>query len=127
MLEAKQLKAIELFFKDVPKTTIANEVGVSRITLYRWFENDEFKQAIKERALNEFKLVLPEMTSNLINLARKSKSDYVRLQATQDILDRVGVTEEQASTDNAVDIAEVIKVALVDDENSTQQETDAID
>lgn len=66
-------------------------------------EYEEKVQILKEKFVNH----ADEMCENMVNLARTSKSDSVKFQATKDILDRAGlapVSKSETETKNYIDV-----------------------
>ncbi len=93
MLNEKQLEAIDyLIVNDKTKEDIAKLCGTSTRNLYRWMKNEEFKAEWQKRAdayrsslkkevqncmMNKVSMAM----QNIWNLANKSDSDKIRLDA----------------------------------------------
>lgn len=122
-LTAKQRKAIALLYDNNKKNSeIAAEVDVAPETLSRWKKQPEFKQAVADYALEFIGDKVPLLIKNMLVLASSStKSSQVRFQATQDLLNRAGITspdklEIDASFKQVTFIDDVPKGGGVDDD-----------
>lgn len=74
-LNPQQIKAAELMAADVAKTMnleeIAQEVGVSRNTLYSWRKQDEFQAYLRKQIKSNLSERLPYLLSLGIKFAEK--------------------------------------------------------
>ena len=96
MLDERQLKAINLKFKGLEVTKIAEEVGVSRTTLYKWRGMEEFKAEVarrKQEYISSTRLMAayfaPKAMQGIMYLALKGSSEKVRLDAYSKLLDKI--------------------------------------
>ena len=96
MLDERQLKAINLKFKGLEVTKIAEEVGVSRTTFYKWAGTEEFKAEVARREqeyISSTKLMAayfaPKAMQGIMYLALKGGSEKVRLDAYSKLLDKI--------------------------------------
>ena len=48
-LGEKQFKAIQLLMRSLPVAEVAREIGVSRVSIYRWLKNDLFNAELNKR------------------------------------------------------------------------------
>lgn len=94
VLSAQQMKAAELFaMQDVNHMKveeIAQEVGVSRITLWKWRQEPEFiayKNDLAERRMEDF---LDEAYKLLRGMATDGQSEKTRLKAVELVLKNRG-------------------------------------
>lgn len=86
MLDDRKVLAIQhLAEGEKAKTEIAKLVGVSRVTLYDWLDNEEFKAELDRRIQQRKSLVeniidskLEDMVGQLATLATTSKNDMVK-------------------------------------------------
>lgn len=96
MLDERQLKAINLKFKGLEVTKIAEEVGVSRTTLYKWRGMEEFRAEVARREqeyISSTRLMAayfaPKAMQGIMYLALKGGSEKVRLDAYSKLLDKI--------------------------------------
>ncbi|RLU42108.1 hypothetical protein DIY18_09975 [Streptococcus iniae] len=94
--EAKMLEAIEFKLTNPSSTQVqvAEILGITDRQLRNW-ENDENDKSgwiklNKEFTEKSFSKLAPSAVATLAQLSKSAKSEMVRLQATQDILDRAG-------------------------------------
>ena len=117
MLNNKQLQAISMLMDNMQKSEIASKLGVSRTTLYKWIDNEEFKleldrrrQEISKHALSDLKGDTKQILEAVKELGYKAESEAVRLSALNSLLDRIlgKATAKQeielSNTDNNTDI-----------------------
>jgi|SRR5574337_387756 predicted transcriptional regulator len=95
MLTKKQYNVIALLFEGKTQKKIADILNISDRTIRRWSKTPEFKEAIRTAGLEYISNQIPELVRNMTKLAYKSKSDFVRLQATQDMLNRISLVEKE--------------------------------
>jgi len=94
MSETKKEKAIEALGHGFSITDASEKVGVTRKTIYRWLDDDEFKQAVLERQ----NYVLERVSRRLSSLSLQSletlselmtsKNENIRLKASSSVLSR---------------------------------------
>lgn len=87
-LNNKQKKAIELLVYSpyMSQNMIAQEIGVNRITLYRWREeNEEFKEELDKAIKKRWKAAETIAVNTMINLAQEGN-----VQAAKYMLDSLG-------------------------------------
>ncbi|HEM2753213.1 TPA: hypothetical protein U0601_002228 [Streptococcus suis] len=96
-LSKRQLKAIELLFEGRFKDyEIAKEVKVTPQTLVNWKKNPEFVDALRQMGVNYMHTtMISPLIKNQFKLAMTAKSEQVRQNATKDLLDRIGIGNEQ--------------------------------
>ncbi|WP_152978251.1 helix-turn-helix domain-containing protein [Caloramator mitchellensis] len=95
-LSKKQLEVAKLIAEGYSsQRDIAKKFNISEVTISRWKQQDEFKQAIKvfeNEILQDMKRKLIGMTPKAIRELDKlleADAESVRLQAVKDVLDRV--------------------------------------
>lgn len=104
-LTGKQLKAIELMISTpMTQIQIAEAVGVSDETIYRWSRKDVFRAKMEEENRKRYKDSAIKARQEVESLAFKSKNDYVRLNACKDILDRAGYKPKEEVDLGGIDI-----------------------
>ena len=96
MLDERKLKAVEMKIEGKGNVEIAKFVGVSRTSVWIWFQEDEVRaevdrleQEIKTHAMNRFNSKTDDMIANAYNLAMNSPSDKVKADMTTYWIDRV--------------------------------------
>ena len=86
----KQEKCINLMITtNKTQKQIAKEIEVSEKTICEWKKQKEFKNEIEKNIKENFGSLALDAQKELKKLL-KSKSEYVRIQAAKDILDRAG-------------------------------------
>lgn len=120
MLKPKELQAIVGIFEGKSYAQVAKELGVVRETIYEWARNPEFAQELKNQSMNYLGSYLPDITANMIDLAMNSRSENVRFLASQDILDRVGMNQDETDKESTINIEAIFKEAKkqVDDDDA---------
>ena len=89
MATKRERVAIMLVRTPLTQKEIAKEVGVHETTICKWKKKDDFNKLVREEQ-DKFLKDLSAPAIRTINALLDSHSDYVRLQAAQDILDRTG-------------------------------------
>ena len=91
-LSSKQLRAIPILIASDTVEEAAQEIGVSRTTLYSWLEKEEFDQAVKvarrkllDKSLNKLTNVSMKAVNTLEKLL-DAESEAVRRAAANDVL-----------------------------------------
>ena len=89
-MASKQTKAIILMVTTEKKQKeIAKEIGVNEATISRWKKQEDFNQAKKDYEREYLSSLSAKALRTLAELL-DSNTDYVRLAAAKDILDRTG-------------------------------------
>lgn len=90
MINNKQKRAVELLFEgNMTQKEIAAELNVSQQTMIKWKKQDKFKAAMEEYERERLKGLAPLAIKTMKSLLT-AKSEFVRFQAANDILDRTG-------------------------------------
>lgn len=79
----------------------AQLLGISRQTLWervKRYNIDELLKNVTLQAEQELKLHAPDAVETLANLMYGARSEFAKLEASKDILDRAGVTKKQPQT-----------------------------
>lgn len=113
MLDEKHMDAIKLLCpRTMPKTEIANKIGISTRTLNRWENNEEFKAELDQRREQLKKTGRDEITNdictyinNMKEMANQKTDNRVRFQANKYLIDQClgspsAVREEENKTPN---------------------------
>lgn len=95
LLTNKQLEAVDMLMDGLNKSAIADKLKVSRTTLYKWIENEEFKLELDRRkqkicndALSDLKGSTKDLLKAVEKLAYTAENEGIRLQALNSLLDR---------------------------------------
>lgn len=119
-LSKREYDAIEMIFEGKTKIEIAEAMGVSRQAVHKWFNKQEFQDELRKMSLDAFKYAVPVLVNHMVDLATKAKSESVQFQATQDILDRIGLNSENAGEEEIVDVQSVLINALKEDDEDEE-------
>lgn len=114
-------KAISLLvWSDKTKTEIAEEIGVHRTTLYRWYSNDEFLNRLQGERRKKFVVFGDVASKELIKLVKDDSDKRTQLQAIKMVLGENGLCNDKIQIDQ--NTTEKIVIKLVDDENEEETE-----
>ncbi|MBK5244305.1 MAG: hypothetical protein JJE18_04640 [Eubacteriaceae bacterium] len=110
MLDARQLKCIELKSIGMTVTDIAKTVGISRTTYYEWNQLEEVRAEackLEQEFISSTRAAVvgygPKAVSMLKNLAENADSEKIRLEATKTLLDKVISNAVKISIDDSRD------------------------
>ena len=136
MLNNKQLQAISMLMDNVQKSEIASKLGVSRTTLYKWIDNEEFKleldrrqQEISKHALSDLKGDTKQILEAVKELGYKAESEAVRLSALNSLLDRIlgkATAKQEIELSNTDNNTDVDLDSLLEDKDSNVIDLDKI-
>ena len=136
MLNNKQLQAISMLMDNMQKSEIASKLGVSRTTLYKWIDNEEFKleldrrrQEISKHALSDLKGDTKQILEAVKELGYKAESEAVRLSALNSLLDRIlgkATAKQEIELSNTDNNADVDLDSLLEDKDSNVIDLDKI-
>lgn len=111
--DTRQAKAIEALGHGFSVTDASERAGVTRKTVYRWLENDDFRNAVLERQ-NE---VLERVSKRLSSLAlqglevlselMQSDDENIRLKASSSVLSRFTEILELLRLEKRLEVLEV--------------------
>jgi transposase len=94
-LNNRQLKAVEmLVYTDKKKQEIAEEIGISNVTLSNWLNKEEFQEAIHKEMLRSFSHLATKAKRKMEQLL-DSNQDSVAFAAAKEILNKAGYAETQ--------------------------------
>ena len=105
-LTNRQLATLPLLLKPGTLTAQANEAGVGRTTLYRWLEDEPFRQALQMLRAATWQVAASEIqamsyeAANVLRKALESNDMRLSLKAAKTIIDR---------SDNILHIQEIEK------------------
>jgi hypothetical protein len=93
-LTKNQIKAASLLVEGETRKKTAKQCGVAESTIYNWQRLPEFQNEMQKQGLSLVKIRLPILLDNMMDLALHDRSGMVRFNATKDLLDRIGLSEE---------------------------------
>ncbi|CED95115.1 Uncharacterised protein [Clostridioides difficile] len=107
-MNEKKAKALELLIKGNSITSIAEEIGVGRCTIYRWINNDEeFREAKKKSEDiildNLYVVALTELEELLYN-----GSNYEKIQCATQILKYKKANDVNVKVEKAKTVDEIL-------------------
>ena len=118
------------------KSAIADKLKVSRTTLYKWIENEEFKLELDRRkqkicndALSDLKGSTKDLLKAVEKLAYTAENEGIRLQALNSLLDRTlgkATTKQEIELSSNKDTENIDLDTLLDEENSNVIDLDKI-
>ena len=136
MLNNKQLQAISMLMDNVQKSEIASKLGVSRTTLYKWIDNEEFKleldrrrQEISKHALSDLKGDTKQILEAVKELGYNAESEAVRLSALNSLLDRIlgkATAKQEIELSNTDNNKDIDLDSLLEDKDSNVIDLDKI-
>ncbi|MBM7631112.1 phBC6A51 family helix-turn-helix protein [Geomicrobium sediminis] len=125
MLNEPMMRAVELIAEgQLNKSEIASRVGISRPTLYKWLDNEEFKAEVhsrlhKERVFAE-KMIearLEFAINKLHEIAKDSSNRRVQAQTLQYLVDRaLGKPTTRVDLDQVTSTAQGVEGDVLDAE-----------
>lgn len=94
-LNNRQLKAVEmLVYTDMQKKEIAEELGVTNVTLSNWLNKEEFQEEIRKEMHRSFSQLATKAKRKMERLL-DSNQDSVAFAAAKEILNKAGYAETQ--------------------------------
>ena len=136
MLTNKQLDCIELLMDGLNKTAIADKIGISRKTIYKWIENEEFKLELDRRkqkicndALSDLKGSTKDLLKAVEKLAYTAENEGIRLQALNSLLDRTlgkATAKQEIELSSNKEAENIDLDTLLDEDNSNVIDLDKI-
>lgn len=109
-----------LVWTDKSKQEIANEVGVDRVTLYRWYKRDDFMNELQKERRTKFSVYGDVASKELLKLVRDDSDKRTQLQAIKMILGENGLCNDKLQVEQKT--TEKIVVRLISDDNDTNEE-----
>lgn len=108
---AEKVLALELMVMNpsMTKVDIANEVGVTRDTIYKWFKDPEFVEIFYEKYMVSFGAKLPSVLQSMIREAEAGSVQAGRLvlEHSGKLIKRVEVQKHQSPFEKFLNGAEV--------------------
>ncbi|MDW5300634.1 MAG: phBC6A51 family helix-turn-helix protein [Sedimentibacter sp.] len=120
-LTEAQYKAIALLvWTDKGKQEIADEIGVHRVTLYRWYKEDDFMNELQKERRNKFVVYGDVATKELMKLVKDDSDKRTQLQAIKMILGENGLCSDKLQVENTTTTE--LKITLFDSEEEETEE-----
>ena len=136
MLTNKQLEAVDMLMDGLNKSAIADKLKVSRTTLYKWTENEEFKLELDRRkqkicndALSDLKGSTKDLLKAVEKLAYTAENEGIRLQALNSLLDRTlgkATAKQEIELSSNKEAENIDLDTLLDEDNSNVIDLDKI-
>ncbi len=93
-------KAIALLvWTEKTKTEIAQEIGIDRATLWRWYKRDDFMEALQKERRNKFAVYGDVASKELLKLVKDDSDKRTQLQAIKMVLGENGLCNDKAQID----------------------------
>ena len=123
MLDERQLKCIELGFKEFDVTEIAKIVGISRTTYYKWIKLEEYMaevnrcgQAFISSTIQIITAYAPKNALKLIELADSTTSKKIELDARLALLGKTMSNATKIEISDGRDDKDDVSVDVLDQE-----------
>lgn len=119
-LSLEQKKAIDLLvWTDKLKTEIAAEIGVNRVTLYRWYQNEQFVDELNRQRKIKFTEAGDVAQKELMRLLTDSSDKRTQLQAIKLVLGENGFCSDKLQVTQKT--SENIVVTFFDDDDTEDE------
>lgn len=113
-------KAISLLvWTDKSKQEIADEVGIDRVSLWRWYKRDDFMNELQKERRNKFVVFGDVASKELLKLVKDDSDKRTQLQAIKMILGENGLCNDSLRIDNNT-TTEFIISYINNDENEEE-------
>ncbi len=123
MLDERQLKCIELGFKGMDVTEIAEKVGISRTTYYKWIKMEEYIAEVnrcgQELISSTIRIITsyaPKNAMKLIKLADSTTNKKIELDARLALLNKTMPNTTKVTVDDGRDSKDNVSVDVLDAE-----------
>ena len=108
-----------LVWTDKSKQEIADEVGVHRVTLYRWYKDENYMAELQKERRNKFQVYGDVASKELLKLVKDDSDKRTQLQAIKLVLGENGLCSDKLQIENTT--KQEIRISLVDDEEETNE------
>jgi len=108
-----------LVWTDKSKQEIADEVGVHRVTLYRWYKDENYMAELQKERRNKFQVYGDVASKELLKLVKDDSDKRTQLQAIKLVLGENGLCSDKLQIENTT--KQEIRISLVDDEEETDE------
>jgi len=120
-LTEAQYKAIALLvWTDKGKQEIADEIGVHRVTLYRWYKDENYMAELQKERRNKFVVYGDVASKELMKLVKDDSDKRTQLQAIKMVLGENGLCSDKLQVENTT--KSEIKITLFDSEEEETEE-----
>lgn len=96
MGNAKKERAAVLLAEGLTQTEVANEIGVTTVTLCNWKKEPEFMESYKAALWERLGNAVPDAINTLVNLSKNAKNENIRYAASKDLVDRLGFKPDES-------------------------------
>ncbi len=108
-----------LVWSDKTKTEIAEEIGIDRTTLYRYYKRDDFMNELQKERRNKFAVYGDVASKELLKLVKDDSDKRTQLQAIKMILGENGLCNDRLQIDQ--NTTTELKITLFDSEEETEE------
>lgn len=120
-LTEAQYKAINLLvWSDKSKQEIADEIGVDRVSLWRWYKRDDFMNELQKERRNKFAVYGDVASKELLKLVKDDSDKRTQLQAIKMILGENGLCNDKLQIEQ--NTTKELKITFFDGENDEENE-----
>lgn len=109
-----------LVWTDKGKQQIADEIGVDRVTLYRWYKRDDFMNELQKERRTKFAVYGDVASKELLKLVRDDSDKRTQLQAIKMILGENGLCTDKLQVEQNTN--KTIKIEFIDSDNNDTSE-----
>lgn len=109
-----------LVWTDKSKQEIADEVGVHRVTLYRWYKDENYMAELQKERRNKFAVYGDVASKELMKLVKDDSDKRTQLQAIKMVLGENGLCSDKLQVENTT--KSEIKITLFDSEEEETEE-----
>ncbi|WP_069999435.1 phBC6A51 family helix-turn-helix protein [Cellulosilyticum sp. I15G10I2] len=107
-------KAIQLLvWSDKGKSEIAEEIGVARETIWRWYKRDDFMDELQKERRNKFHVAGDVAQKELLKLIKDDSDKRTQLQAIKLVLGENNMCTDKSQID--LKTTQNIKVSFIKD------------
>jgi transposase-like protein len=111
-----------LVWSDKTKTEIADEIGIDRTTLYRWYKRDDFMNELQKERRNKFVVYADVASKELLKLVKDDSDKRTQLQAIKMILGESGLCNDRLQIDQNTKETIVIEFFNGEDNDTSEEE-----
>jgi len=109
-----------LVWSDKTKTEIAEEIGIDRTTLYRYYKRDDFMNELQKERRNKFAVYGDVASKELLKLVKDDSDKRTQLSAIKLILSENGLCNDRLQIEN--NTTTEIKITLFDSDDEETEE-----
>lgn len=109
-----------LVWTDKSKQQIADEVGVHRVTLYRWYKDENYMAELQKERRNKFAVYGDVASKELLKLVKDDSDKRTQLQAIKMVLGENGLCSDKLQVENTTTTE--IKITLFDSDDEETEE-----